>query len=226
MSTAKNIEKIVGPIMKNLDILGWVNPMDSNVHAEAWEIAKEAAKVLGYENIPAMLSVEQVGTELLAQGFVAGYFFVDQSVKVTSATWLRLPRNMVVGLMAHEFLHAIQAENGLKDQDIKTGFGYAQSLHEREAYGVSYAVGCAGTGWMPVFLAARKGSRGFQAHMAGIANQVGSKVELSNWLEANLAPFIVKGKKPSMKEGFGLAKGFAIEAFKCYSKSKNFDYSF
>ena len=225
MNTAKII-KIVSSVMAKTEILGWVNPMDSNVHAEAWEIAKEAAKVLGYENIPAMLSVEGVGTELLAQGFVAGYFFEDDTVKVTSAPWLRLPSKLVVGLMAHEFLHAIQAENGLKDEDIKTGFGYAQSRHEREAYGVSYAVGCAGTGWMPVFLAARKGSRGFQAHMAGIANQAGSKMELSNWLEANLAPFIVKGKKPSMKEGFGLAKGFAIEVFKCYSKSKNFDYSF
>ena len=213
--------------MAKTEVIGWVNPMDSNVHAEAWEIAKEAAKVLGYENIHAKHSVEGVGTELLAQGFVAGYFFEDDTVKVTSAPWLRLPSKLVVGLMAHEFLHAIQAENGLKDGDIRTGFGYAQSRHEREAYGVSYAVGCAGTtGWMPVFLAARKGSRGFQAHMASVANSVGSKAELNSWLEANLTPFIDKGKKPSLKEGFNLAKGFAMEAFKCYSKSKNFDYSF
>ena len=226
MNTAKII-KIVSSVMAKTEILGWVNPMDSNVHAEAWEIAKEAAKVLGYENIPAMLSVEGVGTELLAQGFVAGYFFEDDTVKVTSAPWLRLPSKMVVGLVAHEFLHSIQASNGLTKDSVKTGFEYAQSLHEREAYGLSFAVCCAGTtGWMPVFLAARKGSRGFRDHMASVANSVGSKVELSNWLEANLTPFIDKGKKPSLKEGFNLAKGFAIEVFKCYSKSKNFDYSF
>ena len=226
MNTNKMIE-IAASIMAKTEVLGWVNPMDSAVHKEAWQIARQAAKVLGYSCIPTMPRVEAVGAELLAQGFIAGYCFDDACIKVTSAPWLMLPSKTVVGIMAHEILHAIQVANGLKKEDVRTGFEYAQSLHEREAYGLSFAVGCAGTtGWMPVFLAARKGSRGFRDHMAGIANSVGSKAELNSWLEANLTPLIDKGTKPSFKEGFGLLKGFVNVAHSCRKTARNFDYSF
>ncbi len=227
MNTNKMVE-IAAVLMAKTEVFGWVSPMNATVHAEAWAIAQEAARILGYENIPGeMPRVEAVGAELLGRGFLAGYFFNDATIKVVSADWLRVPAKTIMGIMAHEFLHAIQVHNGLCEKDVKTGFEYAQSRHEREAYGVSYALGVAGTkAWMPVFMAARKGSQGFMAYMANVASSVGMKEEVGDWLELNIAPFIKEDKLPSLKEGFGLAKGFVGRVRACYKTAKNFDYSF
>ncbi len=160
-----------------MDMFNLVKLTNSEVVDAAVVAALEAAVLLGYEvesvELPVIRAME-IGE--YRSGFQAAFDYRKNEIIVMS--WLPLPRNMAVGLLAHEFLHAIQYSNNAIDLrgGVPTGTAYVNSRHEKEAYGLFVAIkecGVEGRAWEPMFLAARKGQckeyNRFMSNMASMA---------------------------------------------------------